>query len=1066
MNSSREDSMSAEDLRQQLYHTFKERGLLDSLKSQLRNKLITELRSSGRSERVPRPVDIPEGGSLLHRAANSLVADHLQKCSYDYTLSVFLPESGISRDQLLTTSDFLQLLRVHPQSKVHKSLIGKLPGSSKGFLWQLLCELTTALPQGLTEDIGCQTDATTLPPSASLNDKLRSVDERFSVQRDQLAASSALTIEDRMLSYQRKVDERARSQVKQEVAHFKETELVRMKLEEKEKTRREMDAIRRELEQEYRTKSDALLVRERNAIERLQKQQEIQDKEMHAQRQAILEELETVRNREAQARREAEVNDRAVQIEQDKMKSLEENIHRREEAVRNIEETYEKRLNNEMMKYKLEVKGQYVKRLQEEEEREARNREEARRLAEERTAQTRVKEELRETTTRLKQLERDLEAKDRDMSYTTKQNQVLQERLREMGDLRHIKEEASLLQRDLDSANRKLAEMGNDHQQEKLKLEKVLQEERERASRPPADMLVLQAELQRERERLSQEKAVCEHQKQQIKNELDTEVSRSNELRRRHDEQTRLLNQTEREVADLRLALQQTQLALQNEIYRNPKPSVINSHRSSTPSSDDDLLRPSNSDLYMDTSLRKTRVDPALQLVGGYRSNRMSDRPGRSSRPDRSLGFIEETKQRFLELEREAENLEKTYQTYQQRMGNVPSLPRDPAQGIIGRHHTSPPRPVHHVSWAEPPQTRPATATGLGESYTSTIPSPIRGSDDHPRPLSSTPYRQDGRLHGNSSLGLSEVTTWSPEDTLGPSRTQRRREDDVPRESVRAPANPMTVDDLIARPGEPSVVVLPGSETDSERSASPPLHESTVLGAERGVMEPETDIPSPQPLPSQGPQDSRPVPSPRRQDTVPEMRQGERWSTLEMERPSQNWAQEDRRRQEEKERQEEEEREQREWEETMRKREERRKKEEDERKRQQRELERLQKLEEEKAEERRRQLHQEEERKRRQEEEQRRQEEERREEERERLEREEQKKKEKEEQEASQAKKEEEDAGIDPVMKQYMERLKRQKEEEKAKEAAAGSQSSISEQISVAEDLGSIEGGGSDDFEW
>eukprot|EP00058_Branchiostoma_floridae_P015501 XP_002600989.1 hypothetical protein BRAFLDRAFT_232541 [Branchiostoma floridae] len=353
MNSSREESMSAEDLRQQLYHTFKERGLLDSLKSQLRNKLITELRSSGRSERVPRPVDIPEGGSLLHRAANSLVADHLQKCSYDYTLSVFLPESGMSRDQLLTTSDFLQLLRVNPQSKVHKSLMSVSMNCAlflAGFLWQLLCELSSALPQGLTEDIGCQTDTTTLPPSASLNDKLRSVDERFSVQRDQLAASSALTIEDRMLSYQRKVDEHARSQVKQEVAHFKETELVRMKLEEKEKTRREMDAIRRELEQEYRTKSDALLARERNAIERLQKQQEIQDKEMHAQRQAILEELETVRNREAQARREAEVNDRAVQIEQDKMKSLEENIHRREEAVRNIEETYEKRLNNEMMK--------------------------------------------------------------------------------------------------------------------------------------------------------------------------------------------------------------------------------------------------------------------------------------------------------------------------------------------------------------------------------------------------------------------------------------------------------------------------------------------------------------------------------------------------------------------------------------------------------------------------------------------------------------------------------------------------------------------------------------------
>ncbi|XP_019625055.1 PREDICTED: oral-facial-digital syndrome 1 protein homolog [Branchiostoma belcheri] len=470
-------------------------------------------------------------------------------------------------------------------------------------------------------------------------------------------------------------------------------------------------------------------------------------------------------------------------------------------------------------------------------------------------------------------------------------------------------------------------------------LEKQLQEERERLQRPPADLLVLQAELQRERDRLGQEKAVYEHQKQQLKNDLDSEVSRYTDLRRRHDEQTRLLKQTEREVADLRLALQQTQIALQNEIYRNPKPSVINSHRSSTPSSDDDLLRPANSDLYMDTSLRKTRVDPALQLVGGYHSNRMS------GRPDRSLGFIEETKQRFLELEREAENLEKTYQTYQQRMGNIPSLPRDPAQGIIGRHHVSPPRPthhsstpraVHHVSWAEPPQTRPAAAAELGESYTSTIHSPIRGSDDHPRPLSSTPYRQDGRLHGNASLGLSEVTTWSPEE---PARTQRRRDSDQPRESVRAPADPMTVDDLIARPGEPSVVVLPGSETDSERSASPPLHESTVLGADRRAAE------------SDQPQDSRHVPSPRRQDTAPEVRQPERWSTLEM-APSQDdmtgadrRSQEDRRRQEERDRQDQEDREQREWEETLRKREERRRQEEEERDRQRRELERLQKME-------------------------------------------------------------------------------------------------------------------------
>jgi len=39
-------------------------------------------------------------GSLLHKAANSLVADHLKRCSYDYSLSVFLPESATAIDKV------------------------------------------------------------------------------------------------------------------------------------------------------------------------------------------------------------------------------------------------------------------------------------------------------------------------------------------------------------------------------------------------------------------------------------------------------------------------------------------------------------------------------------------------------------------------------------------------------------------------------------------------------------------------------------------------------------------------------------------------------------------------------------------------------------------------------------------------------------------------------------------------------------------------------------------------------------------------------------------------------
>lgn len=41
-----------------------------------------------------------ECSSLLIGASNSLVADHLRRCGYEYSLSVFYPESGLEKDKV------------------------------------------------------------------------------------------------------------------------------------------------------------------------------------------------------------------------------------------------------------------------------------------------------------------------------------------------------------------------------------------------------------------------------------------------------------------------------------------------------------------------------------------------------------------------------------------------------------------------------------------------------------------------------------------------------------------------------------------------------------------------------------------------------------------------------------------------------------------------------------------------------------------------------------------------------------------------------------------------------
>ena len=104
-----------------------------------------------------------------------------------------------------------------------------------------------------------------------------------------------------------------------------------MKMEEKERSRKEMLELKQEMERTNEQKAEALITREKHAIERLQKQQEvleihfyntwhlmqrwgdlyakclwidflfkIEEKDVYMQRQALLKEIETVRNRETE----------------------------------------------------------------------------------------------------------------------------------------------------------------------------------------------------------------------------------------------------------------------------------------------------------------------------------------------------------------------------------------------------------------------------------------------------------------------------------------------------------------------------------------------------------------------------------------------------------------------------------------------------------------------------------------------------------------------------------------------------------------------------------------------
>lgn len=67
---------------------------------QFRKQLIHELINPVLCREILPKATSSECSSLIIVACNTLVADHLRRCGYEYSLSVFYPESGLEKDKV------------------------------------------------------------------------------------------------------------------------------------------------------------------------------------------------------------------------------------------------------------------------------------------------------------------------------------------------------------------------------------------------------------------------------------------------------------------------------------------------------------------------------------------------------------------------------------------------------------------------------------------------------------------------------------------------------------------------------------------------------------------------------------------------------------------------------------------------------------------------------------------------------------------------------------------------------------------------------------------------------
>ncbi|NXW90982.1 OFD1 protein, partial [Alopecoenas beccarii] len=660
MASVEREALSQDELRKRLYQTFKNRGVLDTLKTQLRNQLIHELMHPILSGEL-QPQAVPNDDcSLLITASNSLVADHLQRCGYEYSLSVFFPESGLEKKKLWTVQDLLQLMRINPKSSLYTSLTSGTQKENKGFLMQILRELTECHLSKETHDTETQT--TSVPPyRESLAEKLQLIDEQFADSYPQHQKYESLEV--KLNEYRKEIEKQLQAEMWQKLEHFKEVEIAKIKMEEKAQTQKEISELRHELERTHQAKSEALISREKNAIERLQKQQEIEAKEVYAQRQSLLKDIEVIRTREAELKQRIEAFEITQKLQEEKNKAFDDALRRREVAVKNIEDTYDQKLKTELLKYQLELKEEYIARTNKVTEDEKKNKEKAMLLHEEAIAVNSKKEELKQAISRTKELELDLESVKAQVLLVNKQNQLLTEKLKEVSDYPLLKEEKLELQVQNKLLRQQLDETRSENQHLRDKL-----------SQPSPEHLACQVELRRVEHSRKLALDEFESHRQILEKQLQSEVERCAQLKTQLLDSEATVRKLNVQVEDLKLQVKQTQAALENEVYRNPKPSLVD--RSVLDFTGDRIVP---HDIYVDSAFLKNQVMTDVMKVNavpgvGYRQHLQ---PCGSS-PDSDLECVALARARIKELEKEAEYLEEAYRNYQHRVMREAAASRTP----------------------------------------------------------------------------------------------------------------------------------------------------------------------------------------------------------------------------------------------------------------------------------------------------------------------------------------------------------------------------------------------------
>jgi hypothetical protein len=245
-------------------HAVQKTGISKQLKSTLRHRLIqslqhevqrTQERGAVSDEESILPTARP---GLAETALFSLVVEFLRSKSKMYSLSVLLPECGMTPGDILTQEEVGDALALQ---RLHISATCPTEADAPSQLERILGAIAT-LTKPLQTTISTQTDD---PDGVgqSLDQKLLACEKRGGETLDRRS------VEERMLHFQTRCEARCRKEADMEIARIRTIERERIALEESAKSRAAVQEAVHRAERESREREQRFRTKEAAAIERL-----------------------------------------------------------------------------------------------------------------------------------------------------------------------------------------------------------------------------------------------------------------------------------------------------------------------------------------------------------------------------------------------------------------------------------------------------------------------------------------------------------------------------------------------------------------------------------------------------------------------------------------------------------------------------------------------------------------------------------------------------------------------------------------------------------------------------